>query len=85
MATIEDLFGQSDHRANDVWHAPRLLPPAYVGIAPASGSACSRCLSTTFWTEKSGRNGGWRCFCCVPATRPDDRLTIIDTAEVATV
>jgi hypothetical protein len=84
-ASTGDLFGASDHSANDVWQAPRLVPPAYVGTAPAPGSACSRCLSTTFWSEKTGRNGGWRCFCCVPATRPDDRLLIVDTTEPATV
>lgn len=82
-----DLFQESDHDAElrlTGWVMPKLHPPATPSLQPPPhGAACSNCGSQAFWTEISGRRHGWRCCTCIPHHRPDDRVEVLETADMA--
>ena len=83
-----DLFGESDHAANDGWRTPKLWPSATPSNTPPPlDHQCATCSgpAANYWTERgTQRNGGWRCLTCHAPHRPHDRIRFADEPLVDT-
>jgi hypothetical protein len=77
----DDLFPVIERL--DVPQLDSWVDRAFQGPRPPLRAKCQHCLGQVFWTERSGQAYGWRCATCIPASRPDDRLTIVSTAPPA--
>ena len=78
MVVQETLFEPFELETETVDAGGR-WPRASPGLdAPPVGVRCGSCGCDTFWSERQGRHGGWRCLCSCPPCRPDDRLVFTD-------
>jgi hypothetical protein len=84
-ASTSDLVGAPDDELDQQpWTTPVLVNPAFHVEKPPAAARCTACHGHHFWQEASGQKFGWRCATCIPAVRPPDRITIVDTMEPAT-
>ena len=66
------------------WKMPTIYPRAYTGGTPPVGASCQDCGSFAWWTDATSGTEPttrtmWRCLCCIPCFRPQDRYRVVFT------